>query len=110
MHTEKDYYKINNYHHFSEDNKKHYNGIKYDSKVELLIETIEYWEVKLMQYIGWDADVITLTKLIDDVEEIKIDDNTKNKEQAEVCIYTLNKYNAWLEELIKDRSNDKDIG
>ena len=99
MDTQKHYYIINYYHHFSDADKKHYNKIKYDAKTELIEETIEYFEVKLMNYLDWDVDVIQLTKMTDDIEEIKVTDDMKNRDEVINCIDTLNKYCAWLEEL-----------
>ena len=99
MNTKKHYYKINNYHHITDDITKHSNKVDNDTKIALVEETIDYFEVKLMNYLGWDADTIALIKMIDDIEEVKVTACTKNKEQVEKCINVLNKYCAWLEEL-----------
>ena len=81
MNTQKDLYMINYYHHFSKD-EQHYKFIRDPEKDETIEELIEYFEVKLMQLLGWDAGVIELTKMIDDIETIRVDKNTKNRDKV----------------------------
>ena len=57
-------------------------------------------EYQLLSIKGYDDDVIGLMMLVDDVEEIKVDDEEGLlKDRIEKTIYSLNLFSSWLEEL-----------
>ena len=91
-------YTFNSHYHFN--NKRSYESISQEMKEEYLEELIQMLEYQLLSFKGYDDDVIGLMMLVDDVEEIKVDDEEGLlKDRIEKTIYSLNLFSSWYEEL-----------
>ena len=92
---------IRNTHYHMDDNNRQFSNITYQGKLSVLREGIRLLEVQLLKEKGFDNEYISLSLMLDDLEEIKVEDeNEEKKERIQSIIYYLNVYNGILEELL----------
>ena len=96
----KDKYKLHTYSDFWFD-RRTYEDISDDDKMNLIYETIKFFEVMLLQYKGYDSEEIGLMMLIDDNYVMKVEDtdDEKMKPKIEKVIHTLHSFSSMLDEL-----------
>tara|TARA_B100001996_G_C18603731_1_gene570951 strand:+ start:223 stop:522 length:300 start_codon:yes stop_codon:yes gene_type:complete len=90
---------IRNSHYHLSDSKRTYVNISKSDKIELLVDIIRTIEVKLLEELGNDKEMISLMILLDDKETIK----SNGTEKVESYIYYLNQLTSLYDETLNEK-------
>ena len=95
----KDVY-VRNYHYHITKGKRKFTNITKEGKLDFLQQWIRILEIKLLEEKGEDLENIGYMMLLDDLEEIKVENEEGSKlEKIQSYIYSLNVVNSILEEV-----------